>query len=52
MTNGPVTRVAVIGTGLIGASWATVFLARGMDVTAYDVTPDAEAALREAVERQ
>jgi carnitine 3-dehydrogenase len=52
MTNGPVTRVAVIGTGLIGASWATVFLARGMDVTAYDVAPDAEAALREAVERQ
>ena len=51
MTNGPITRVAVVGTGLIGASWATVFLARGMDVSAYDIAPDAEAALRKAVER-
>lgn len=51
MTNGLIKRVAVVGTGLIGASWATVFLARGLEVTAYDVAPDAEATLREAVQR-
>lgn len=50
--NNPIQRVAVIGTGVIGTSWATLFLARGLDVTAYDVAPDAEAALREAVSRQ
>jgi len=41
--------VAVIGTGVIGASWAAVFLARGMDVRASDPAPGAEAALRAAV---
>jgi len=51
MTNNSIQRVAVIGTGLIGASWATVFLARGLDVIAYDVALNAEAALREAIDR-
>ena len=27
----PITRVAIVGAGVIGASWATAFLARGMD---------------------
>ena len=45
----PVTRVAVVGTGIIGASWASTFLAQGLDVTAYDPAPDAEASLRQAV---
>ncbi|MHA6628603.1 3-hydroxyacyl-CoA dehydrogenase NAD-binding domain-containing protein [Pseudonocardia sichuanensis] len=45
----PVTRVAVIGTGVIGASWATHFLAHGLDVIASDPAPDAEARLRESV---
>ncbi|HYZ31367.1 MAG TPA: 3-hydroxyacyl-CoA dehydrogenase NAD-binding domain-containing protein [Crenalkalicoccus sp.] len=44
-----ITRVAVIGTGVIGASWATWFLARGLDVSAADPAPGAEAALRRAV---
>ncbi|HYH30570.1 MAG TPA: 3-hydroxyacyl-CoA dehydrogenase NAD-binding domain-containing protein [Pseudonocardia sp.] len=43
------TRVAVIGTGVIGASWAAHFLGRGLDVVASDPAPDAEARLREAV---
>jgi 3-hydroxyacyl-CoA dehydrogenase len=51
MTNDPIQRVAVIGTGVIGASWATLFLARGLDVTAFDVLPNAEAALRDAIDR-
>ena len=41
-----VHRIGVIGTGTIGASWAAYFLARGMDVQAWDPVPDGEAALR------
>ncbi|MGO9330081.1 MAG: 3-hydroxyacyl-CoA dehydrogenase NAD-binding domain-containing protein, partial [Steroidobacteraceae bacterium] len=29
-------RVAVIGAGTIGASWAAIFLARGFEVAATD----------------
>jgi 3-hydroxyacyl-CoA dehydrogenase len=42
-------RVAVIGTGVIGASWVSLFLARGLDVLASDPAPGAEAALRATV---
>ena len=45
----PVRRVAVVGTGVIGASWAAWFLAQGLDVDATDPSPGAEARLREAV---
>ena len=45
----PITRVAVVGTGVIGASWAAWFLAQGLDVDATDPSPGAEARLREAV---
>ncbi len=41
-----VHRVGVIGAGTIGASWAAYFLARGMEVQAWDPAPDAQAALR------
>jgi carnitine 3-dehydrogenase len=47
--NKAIRRVAVIGTGVIGASWAAYFLARGLDVSAYDPMPGAEAKLRDAV---
>jgi carnitine 3-dehydrogenase len=46
----PVHRVAIVGTGTIGASWATHYLARGFDVTATDPAPTAEAALRSYVD--
>ena len=46
----PVRRVAVVGTGVIGASWATLYLARGFDVTATDPAPNAEANLRRYVD--
>ena len=46
-----IRRVAVVGTGVIGASWAAFFLARGLDVTATDPAPGAEQRLREAVQR-
>lgn len=44
-----VQRVAVVATGVIGASWAAYFLARGLDVDATDPSPGAEMRLREAV---
>jgi 3-hydroxyacyl-CoA dehydrogenase len=45
----PIRRIAIIGTGVIGASWTAQFLAKGLDVIATDVAPDAEAALRRFV---
>ncbi|MCC8943573.1 3-hydroxyacyl-CoA dehydrogenase [Bradyrhizobium sp. Arg62] len=45
----PIRRVAIIGTGVIGASWTALFLANGLEVVATDVAPDAEAALRRFV---
>jgi 3-hydroxyacyl-CoA dehydrogenase len=49
-TQEPVQRIAIVGTGTIGASWATHYLAQGLDVTATDPAPGAEAALRSYVE--
>ena len=42
-------RVAVVGTGVIGAGWAALFLARGLDVVAFDPAPKAHQRLRMAV---
>ncbi len=44
-----VRRVAVVGTGVIGASWTAYFLAQGLDVNATDPSPGAEERLRQAV---
>jgi 3-hydroxyacyl-CoA dehydrogenase len=46
-----VRRVAVIGTGVIGASWTAYFLERGLHVTATDPAPGAEDALYRFVEQ-
>lgn len=45
------SRVAIIGTGAIGSSWAALFAACGYDVAATDPRPDAAVELRRAVER-
>jgi 3-hydroxyacyl-CoA dehydrogenase len=45
----PIRRVAIIGTGVIGASWTSLFLAHGLDVVATDVAPGADAALKRFV---
>jgi 3-hydroxyacyl-CoA dehydrogenase len=51
MTTGkPVRRIAIIGTGAIGASWSALFLAKGLEVIATDIAPDAEASLRRFVQ--
>jgi 3-hydroxyacyl-CoA dehydrogenase len=47
--NKPIRRITIIGTGVIGASWASLFLAKGLDVVATDVAPGAEAALKHFV---
>jgi len=46
----PIRRVAVVGTGVIGASWAAQYLARGLDIVATDPAPDAEANLRKYID--
>jgi 3-hydroxyacyl-CoA dehydrogenase len=48
--NKPIRRVAIIGTGVIGASWTALLLAKGLEVVATDVAPNAEAALKRFVE--
>jgi 3-hydroxyacyl-CoA dehydrogenase len=45
-----IKRVAVIGCGTVGASWASLFLAHGLDVVAYDPSPSAEKRLRSFVD--
>ena len=44
------TRVAVIGTGVIGAGWAALLLAHGYDVSAWDPAVAAEERLRGDIE--
>lgn len=46
----PIRRIAIVGTGVIGASWAAQYLARGFDVIATDPAPHAEADLRKYVD--
>ena len=46
----PIRCVAVVGTGVIGASWAAQYLARGLDVIATDPAPNAEDNLRKYVD--
>ena len=48
--NKPISRVAVVGTGVIGSSWAAQYLARGFDVIATNPNPNAEANLRKYVD--
>ncbi|BBQ01028.1 hydroxyacyl-CoA dehydrogenase (plasmid) [Burkholderia sp. SFA1] len=51
MTDPTIERVAVVGTGVIGASWAAYFLARGLQVSATDPAPGARERLTAAVAR-
>ena len=50
MSDTQIRKVAVVGTGLIGASWVAQYLASGLDVVATDPAPDAEASLRKSVD--
>src|SRR4029078_13666897 len=48
--NKPIKRIAIVGTGVIGASWAAQYLARGFDVIATDPAPNAEANLHKYID--
>jgi 3-hydroxyacyl-CoA dehydrogenase len=45
----PIKRIAIVGTGVIGASWAALYLAKGLQVVATDPAPGAETRLRDFV---
>jgi len=48
--NKEIRNVAIVGTGVIGASWAALYLARGLSVVATDPAPNAEANLRKYID--
>src|ERR1700692_1627747 len=48
--NKEVQKIAIVGTGVIGASWASYYLSRGLSVIATDPAPNAEAGLRKYVD--
>jgi 3-hydroxyacyl-CoA dehydrogenase len=48
--NKQVRHIAIIGTGVIGASWAAQYLARGFDVIATNPDPNAESKLRKEID--
>jgi 3-hydroxyacyl-CoA dehydrogenase len=50
-TDDPIRCVGIVGTGLIGSSWAAHFLAHGLDVTATDPRPGADDELKRYVDR-
>jgi carnitine 3-dehydrogenase len=50
LINTQIRKVAIVGTGLIGASWAAQYLACGLDVVATDPAPNAEANLRKYID--
>src|ERR1700743_2846631 len=45
-----IRNIAIVGTGVIGASWAALYLARGFHVTATDPAPNAESNLRRYID--
>ncbi|CAB3752348.1 3-hydroxyacyl-CoA dehydrogenase [Paraburkholderia solisilvae] len=42
-------KIAIIGAGLIGCAWASVFARAGHTVTLYDIDPNAVASARDTV---
>src|SRR6202795_4118675 len=48
--NKPIRRIAIVGAGVIGASWAAEYLARGVDVIVTDPAPNAEPNLRKYID--
>src|ERR1700675_3761154 len=45
-----IRNVAIVGTGVIGASWAALYLAHGLNVIATDPAPNAEENLRKFID--
>ena len=51
LTSGEIRKIGVVGCGVIGASWAAYFLARGFDVAATDPADGAEQKLRSLIDQ-
>ncbi|KAK4501844.1 hypothetical protein PRZ48_007653 [Zasmidium cellare] len=47
-----IRKVAVVGTGVIGSSWTTLFLAKGYQVVVSDPAPGAEEKLSQYIESE
>lgn len=45
-----IARIAVLGAGVIGASWASLFAAEGLEVSLYDPAPDSRERVLRFVE--
>ncbi len=45
-----VERVGIVGAGVIGASWASLFLAAGKEIDLFDPAPNAEADTRRYID--
>lgn len=45
-----IQKVAIVGCGAIGASWAALYLAQGLTVTAFDINPAAQDFLNDMVQ--
>lgn len=45
------TKIAIIGSGLIGRAWATIFASHGFDVAMYDAVPGTAKAARAHIGR-
>jgi len=50
MANKQIRNIAIVGTGVIGASWAALYLARGFNVIATDPAPNAEENLHRFID--
>ncbi|WP_170569811.1 3-hydroxyacyl-CoA dehydrogenase NAD-binding domain-containing protein [Ruegeria atlantica] len=46
-----IERTAILGAGVIGSSWAALFLASGCSVTVFDPDPNTEASVRAYIEK-
>jgi 3-hydroxyacyl-CoA dehydrogenase len=46
-----IKSVGVVGTGVIGASWTALFLAKGLQVLVSDPAPQAEEKLKEYLDQ-
>jgi len=44
-------QTAILGAGVIGASWAALFLASGKQVALYDIAPDAEKNVHDYIDK-
>ncbi|KAL4955335.1 3-hydroxyacyl-CoA dehydrogenase [Aspergillus filifer] len=51
MTAQPIKTVGVIGTGVIGSSWTALFLSKGLKVIVTDPAPNAEAKLKDYLQK-